>query len=129
MKYCPNCGNELRFAQSKFCPECGANLLPNETPQETQRSNPRVSQEVLEEIPEVNVYELGKKLEDVVESIYRSKGYSTTRRQRIVGKSGTKSEIDIIARRGTRTIAIECKNYSSAVGIEKVRDFSEKLET
>lgn len=126
-KYCPNCGNQLKFDQAKFCPDCGANLVADEKLQEIQPSCSKVSQPVLEEAPEINVYELGKKLEDVVENIYKTKGYSTTRRQRIVGKSGTKSEIDIIARRGSRTIAIECKNYSSAVGIEKVRDFSEKL--
>ena len=128
MKYCPNCGNQLKFEQAKFCPECGTNLVAaNNDHEETRLKNKFNDQSVSEEAPEINVYELGKKLEDVVENIYKSKGYSTTRRQRVVGNSGTKSEIDIIAKRGSIIIAIECKNYSSAVGIDKVRDFSEKL--
>ena len=127
VKFCPNCGNELKFQQAKFCPECGASLATNVF-QNEDSSNPNLADDSpKEEMPEINVYELGNKLEEVVETIYKSKGYITHRRQRITGKSGTKSEIDIIAQRGTRVIAIECKNFSGAVGIEKVRDFSEKL--
>jgi len=126
MKFCPNCGIELKFQQAKFCPECGAPLSNNESP----KTGSPISKSFEEPtIPgaDINVYELGKKLEDVVESIYKSKGYVTQRRQRIEGESGTKSEIDIVAKRGNRIIAIECKNYTDAVGIDKVRDFSEKL--
>ena len=79
------------------------------------------------ETQKFNVYELGNKLEEVVERIYQSKGYSTDRRHKIKGESGTYSEIDILARKDQRVLAIECKNYSSVVGIEELRNFSEKL--
>ncbi len=122
MKYCPECGVTLKFQNPKFCPECGASLSTNE----------RIELETKEELNEkqlrISVFELGDKLEEVVEKIYRSKGYNTERRLRIEGDSGTKSEIDIIAKRGRKTIAIECKNYSLPVGIDKLRDFNQKLQ-
>jgi hypothetical protein len=147
LKFCHNCGTELRFQQAKFCPECGASLVSNETKgasvlqpalKEVPMSNPTHKEESvshkffesdLEEQTQakINVYELGIKLEEVVEKIYQSRGYSTNRRQKIMGESGTQSEIDIVAKKGARVLAIECKNYASVVGIEKVRDFSEKL--
>ena len=126
MKFCPNCGIELKFQQAKFCPECGTLLSSNES-QKADSPNSKIYEELTIPVAEINVYDLGKKLEDVVERIYKSKGYATQRRQRIEGESGTKSEIDIVAKRGNKIIAIECKNYSFAVGIDKVRDFSEKL--
>jgi len=123
LKFCSNCGVKLEFQQAKFCPECGAALAVKKEPSEPDLAK----EELIEEDSEISIYELGNKLEEVVERIYKSKGYITTRRQRVVGRSGTKSEIDIIAKKGNRAIAIECKNYSGAVGIDKVRDFSEKL--
>ena len=126
MKFCPNCGIELKFQQAKFCPECGTPLSNNDS-QKTDSPNSKTFIQEPTSVAEINVYELGKKLEDVVESIYKSKGYVTQRRQRIEGESGTKSEIDIIAKKSNRLIAIECKNYTNAVGIDKVRDFSEKI--
>ncbi len=129
MKFCPNCGIELKVQQAKFCPECGTPLVSNKSPK-TDSPNSKINmnyEETAKSIPEINVYDLGNKLEDVVELIYKSKGFATQRRQRIEGESGTKSEIDIIAKRGNRIIAIECKNYNDAVGIDKMRDFSEKL--
>jgi hypothetical protein len=119
LSYCPNCGATLA-QKAKFCSECGNPLLGD-----TKADN-SASETPIEE-SEVSIFELGNRLEEVVEKIYKSKGYITIRRQRLVGVSGTKSEIDIIAKRGNRAIAIECKNYSYPVGIDKVRDFSEKL--
>jgi hypothetical protein len=147
MKFCPNCGVKLEVQQAKFCPECGASLakttsndsrilepsvkqtsIPNSASKGTPVIAPILEPDLSEQdLPEINIYELGVKLEEVVEKIYQSRGYSTNRRQKIMGESRTSSEIDIIAKKGRRILAIECKNYSSVVGIEKVRDFSEKL--
>jgi predicted nucleic acid-binding Zn-ribbon protein len=120
MKFCTNCGARLDSEKAKFCPDCGEQLFVIPKPKEKQ-------QEKTEDEVQASIFELGNKLEDVVEKIYRSKGYATERRQRLLGESGTKSEIDILAKRGNRILAIECKNYSFPVGIDKVRDFNQKI--
>jgi hypothetical protein len=126
VKFCPNCGAELPFQQAKFCSECGFSLVgyaaEEDVPEKSHGNQTQTSEALV-----ISISELGKKLEEVVEKIFISRGYSTQRRQRIIGESGTRSEIDIIAQKGNKKIAIECKNYSHAAGIEKVRDFSEKL--
>jgi hypothetical protein len=143
LKFCPNCGTKIEFQQAKFCPDCGISLT---VPEKTAHPQPEISQATLidtdtektpnqspielETIPvgaKININELGNKLEDVVERIYQSRGYSTLRRQRIKGVSSTLNEIDILAKKNTRTLAIECKNHSSTVGIEPLRDFNGKL--
>ena len=121
MKHCPNCGVALEFENPKFCPECGFSLA-----KEKRENVP--SPEDSEEELRTSIFELGNKLEEVVEKIYRSRGYATERRQRLMGGSGTRSEIDIVARKSNRIIAIECKNYVAPVGIDKVRDFNQKLQ-
>ncbi len=69
----------------------------------SELSEPFAEQELSSEvdlsvkIPKYNVYDLGTKLEVVVEKIYQSWGYSTIRRQRVKGKSGTQNEIDILS--------------------------------
>ena len=78
--------------------------------------------------PSVSIYELGTKLEEIVDSIYLAEGYKTERRVRMPGQGGYTNEIDVIARRRKEQIAIECKNFASAVGIKEVRDFSKKLD-
>ena len=144
MKYCPYCRCELKFQQAKFCHECGADLFGSE---KTSIPEPISKEDSMQPIqwkesisqsfnasnfpertmPKFNINELGTKLEAVVEKIYQSRGYSTQRRQKIIGQSGTPNEIDVVAKKGTRVLAIECKNHSSVVGIEPVRDFNAKL--
>jgi hypothetical protein len=121
LKFCPNCRAEIRFEGAKFCSECGYSFVQNIKSEDIKPERHATTE------LEFDISELGKKLEEVVEKIYNTKGYLTKRRQRLVGESGTRSEIDIIAKKGNRVIAIECKNYSFPVGIDKVRDFSEKL--
>jgi len=75
-----------------------------------------------------NVHELGLKLEEVVEKIYRAQGYATERRLRVPGKGNYTNEIDIVARKSNDSVAIECKNYKEPVGISPVRDFAKKLD-
>lgn len=117
-KFCPECGHRLESLQAKFCSECGTKLTVEEVDESEKR--PITSDGK-------NVYDLGIRLEKVVERIFQDEGYITKRRERIEGKSGALNEIDIVAERGKQKIAIECKNYSSPVGIEKVRDFASKL--
>jgi len=129
MKFCPECGAKLE-GSPKFCPECGTkftqtiggmaqpSLAPEQPVQDVPLSPPQ---------PAVNSYDLGIKLEEVVEAIFRADGYTTQRRQRIPGAKGYHNEIDIIAQRGNDKVAIECKNFSQPVGISQVRDFAEKI--
>lgn len=58
-----------------------------------------------------SVHELGLKLEEVVEKIYRAEGYKTERRIKIPGKGNYTNEIDILARKENENVAIECKTY------------------
>lgn len=44
------------------------------------------------------------------------------------GKSGTINEIDVLAEKGGKTIAVECKNLSSDIGQEHIRNFWVKLD-
>lgn len=81
-----------------------------------------------EEGKQISVEELGKKLEDFTESVLKSMGYITERNQRLLGKSGTRNEIDILAKSGSKVIAVECKNYANYVGVDQLREFNSKLE-
>ncbi|HEX9677965.1 restriction endonuclease [Nitrososphaera sp.] len=85
-------------------------------------------EEIAEEKP-MSIYQLGMNLEDMTEKIIQRMGFSTERRQRLADKYGVKHEIDILATRGSRLRAVECKNYdpSRAVGIKELRDFHTKL--
>jgi len=127
-QFCPQCGHKLEFSDAKFCPDCGRSLTPIESETiETELKEVSKSNEV-QKIPKFNIHEAGRKLEQNIELLFQSQGYQTERNKRIRGKSGTLNEIDIIAIRDRDRVAIECKNYSNLVGIEKIRDFLFKLE-
>lgn len=125
-KHCPNCGTKLIAESAKFCGECGFALQATTATEGLATQEEKVGQ--AEEEFKASIFELGTKLEEVVEKIYQARGFETERRQRLEGKSGTRSEIDIVARKAGRIFAVECKNYSDRVGIEKVRDFAQKLQ-
>ena len=57
-------------------------------------------------------------------------GFSTDRRIKLRGQSGTFNEIDVLAKRDNDVLAVECKNYGEArlVGIKEIRDFQSKLQ-
>jgi uncharacterized Zn finger protein (UPF0148 family) len=123
LKFCPNCRAELKFQGAKFCPACGYSLTD-------EVLEPRIPQEETseeEKASKISVNELGNRFEEVVEKIFQAYGYKTERRKKMEGKSGTLSEVDIIADKLGKVIAIECKNYAEPIGIEKVRDFAQKL--
>src|SRR5208337_5038673 len=130
MKFCPECGSKLE-GSPKFCPECGTKFSDSpEIPSHPAATATELTQKIPTPTkqPAINRHELGVRLEEVVESIYKADGYDTLRRQRIKGiVKGYTNEIDIIATRGDEKIAIECKNFSSPVGISQVRDFAEKI--
>jgi hypothetical protein len=129
MKFCPECGARQE-GSPKFCTECGTRFLQDSViPTPAVSPPPQVSRiPAPTKQPSVNRYELGLKLEEVVEKIFLADGYTTLRRQRIQGVvKGYTNEIDIIATRGNEKIAIECKNLSSPVGISQMRDFAEKI--
>ncbi|MBP2146464.1 hypothetical protein J2129_001918 [Methanofollis sp. W23] len=143
-KFCPECGTPLQYTNAKFCPECGTELTQETSsqivPTKTQSDPPSdddwsdpidwSDEDYTEESgpSSANVYELGTKLEEMVDSIYQAEGYKTERRVRMPGQGGYTNEIDVVAKRGKKQIAIECKNFKDAVGIKEVRDFSKRLD-
>jgi hypothetical protein len=66
----------------------------------------------------------------MVEQILKTKGFSTERRLKLTGESGATHEIDVLAKRETDVLAVECKNYCEArtVGIKEPRDFQSKIQ-
>jgi HJR/Mrr/RecB family endonuclease len=143
LKFCPQCGYKLEI-NLKFCPNCGFNLSSLSSITETVQSENIESASVLEVecenavrdeeldqfdcfTPKIDIQLLGRNFENVLEQIYTAEGFVTQKRQKIPGKCGYTNEIDIIAIKNNDKIAIECKNYLSPVGIDKIRDFSEKV--
>lgn len=134
MKFCPECGKDLK-GSSKFCPECGFNLssvTQNKLEPISEKSSPTSDEyEEYEEPVKRTTRELGNNLEEEVGRIFKNRGYETMLRQKLRGlKSNQLNEIDILAKRGKVTVAIECKNYNDdrKVGIAEIRDFVGKLD-
>lgn len=134
VKFCPECGEDLR-GSTKFCPECGIGLakLAGGAVQENldQNSESVVDGDILEEqAEEKTAKEIGTNLEDTVEKILSNMGFTTKTRIKLRGASGQLNEIDIMAEKEGKKIAVECKNYAESrkVGIEAMRDFSSKLD-
>lgn len=121
LNFCPACGSKLPATDMNFCPNCGASLK--------QRSEvpPSLEDDVGEAEVRATVHELGEKLEECVEKILRSKGFRTKRREKIRGISGAQHEIDIVALKGDRLIAVECKNWKNPVGVDEIEKFWAKL--
>ncbi len=139
--FCPHCGTNLEIETGKFCTECGGSLSGSVKESSLQVQNqevqPNTPQNVISpdldnetENPAIasSINQLGKKLEEAVEKLFRAEGYQTCRNTHFGDKSSRRFEIDVIAQKNSENIAIECKNYSKAVGIEKVNHFSEKLK-
>jgi hypothetical protein len=78
-KFCPNRGIKLVNQDIKFCFECGYALQASTVSEETIVEE-RVPQEEEEGLT-TSVYELGNKLEEVVEKIFQSKGFETERKR------------------------------------------------
>ncbi len=148
MKFCPECGSSLNTGSVKFCHNCGKNLwefassnITTHTSSTKSSSGNDIFQDFMTDKEELKienghdyspttVYNLGVKLEELVEKILKNKEYSTRRRLRLRGKSGALHEIDISATRKNKSILVECKNYeqNSVVSIKEIRDFHSKLK-
>ena len=128
MGFCTECGTRLADGE-KFCSQCGTKIdVPEIKPNTPAPKEQPSAKSPPAPIPSIDRYELGNKLEEVVEAIFKADGYTTQRRQRIQGVvRGYTNEIDIMAVRGNDRIAVECKNHTSPVGIAQVRDFAEKI--
>ncbi len=141
---CPNCGLEGDFGIARFCYNCGNRLNQDyhsqkDTDENTSlTSSKAIFQEILTSEPIDNVslikdtnsiYNLGIQLEEVVEQILKKRDFSTQRRLKLKGRSGSLSEIDVLASKKNLKIAVECKNYDkeTVVGIKEIRDFHSKL--
>jgi len=96
-----------------------------------QNSSDALSKSEVEmELPNQTIHSLGVKLEEMVEQILKARGYSTKTRQKLEGNSGALHEIDVLATKEEKLLAVECKNYSEArtVGIKEIRDFQSKIQ-
>jgi hypothetical protein len=103
---------QIQYDNAKFCPECGNNFL-------------------IENKNEPNDYSKGIKLETFVMNILKEQEFDDIKtRQKLSGRSQSLHEIDILAKKNNRNIAIECKNYAETriVGIKEIRDFWSKLQ-
>jgi Restriction endonuclease len=150
-KFCPECGTRLPIETAKFCHECGTSLSllscpppdvvqpqePVPVPQEP--TEPQVNEPVPDTYAEVedaasdvqlsvNISELGKKLEEHVEEMFRGLGYRTQRNVRF-GQNGPRPyAIDVVAQKDEELVAIECHNDPQPAGREEVTQFSRKIQ-
>ena len=140
-----NCGVEGDFQKAKFCHNCGNRLDQDYQAQKiadadtSLTSSKAIFQEILSHETYSNnvllpkdtssIYNLGVQLEEVVEQILKKRDFSTQRRLKLKGRSGSLSEIDVLASKKNLKIAVECKNYDkeTVVGIKEIRDFHSKL--
>lgn len=146
MRSCPNCGLEEDFGMAKFCHNCGNRLNQDYQSQKSSTdkdisltSSKAIFQDVMEyetndkSLPlfkeNNSIYDLGVQLEEVVEQILMKRNFSTQRRLKLKGRSGSLSEIDVLASKKNLKIAVECKNYDreTVVGIKEIRDFHSKI--
>jgi hypothetical protein len=136
---------EADFGIALFCYNCGNRLKQDYHSQKDSDENTSLTsskailQDILPSEPYNNnvplikdtnsIYDLGIQLEAVVEQILKKRDFSTQRRLKLKGRSGSLSEIDVLASKKNLKIAVECKNYDkeTVVGIKEVRDFHSKL--
>lgn len=136
-RFCPECGARLSDPNPKFCPECGTSLKSREAPlvktveasapTQPGRLLPSMHEDV--EMKKLSAYELGKRLEAMAAEIFRSMGYSAELRRKVPTRTGSVCEFDVLLERGSRRMAVECKNYdpSRSVGIQELHVFKDKL--
>ena len=139
MGFCGGCGKKAEL-EDKFCTSCGTQIKEavvnvteevGEVIKEEFRNETLDNNEILmnKNTQTQTTKYLGNKLEEAVEKIFIEESYETKIRQKILGQSNVYSEIDVIATKRGKKIAIECKNYSPdrKVGIKEIRDFLTKL--
>jgi uncharacterized Zn finger protein (UPF0148 family) len=126
VKFCPECGSQLPIGTAKFCPTCGeklwftkaeettssiSNFNNSDSKQTVFSPKPEEEDEYFKEDSEAqeekinnvasSIHSLGIKLEEMVEQILKSTGYSyTERRKKMIGNTSISHEIDVFAREG-----------------------------
>ena len=139
MKFCPECGSQLPIGTAKYCSNCGKSLWVTTSETEESKEEKNISeqfekgeehQQIKGDFQNQTVHSLGIKLEETVEQIHKDRGYTTETRKKMIGSSKALHEIDILAKRQNKVLAIECKNYNESriVGIKEIRDFQSKLQ-
>ncbi len=141
-KFCHSCGTQIAHENVKFCPECGATLIQKVSVEKNEviaqvQTNSKIENEdddtVIEENQGLSYNELGKKLEAFTAEILIAEGWSVRSNVRDNLESGARAEFDVIASKTRNgrllTRIVECKNYSSAVGRDKIDVFSKKIES
>jgi hypothetical protein len=138
--FCSHCGKKTESADAKFCHNCGISLFsppafsqPAQFP-DTAAVNDVQTQPVSEHNSKesdasivTGIHNLGNKLEEKVDLLFRGSGYTTERNVWFNVRGNRRFGIDIVAQKNTTRIAIECKNYAHPVGIKELSHFSEKL--
>lgn len=136
MNFCPECGVKSPIANPKFCFECGARLFFDdkiiEQPLDANSTSTYLqvnSTENQDGYPLCSTHVFGLKLEEMVEQILKSRGYTTERRKKIQGRSGAFHELDLYAKNSRGVLVVECKNYdeSRIIGIQELRNLYGKI--
>jgi hypothetical protein len=116
--FVPNCGKNLRDTAIDDTSIIQSKELEDENGEVRKEEEDEEEEEVVAPdattITAANTpnYSYGIMLEETVEQILKGEGYSTERRKKLVGKSNTENEIDILAKKGNKILAVECKNYA-----------------
>ncbi len=135
-RFCSQCGHPLTNSSAKFCEDCGCPITSSESaPLRPQallaKEGPAYDSEECS-YSSLTTRDLGSRFEAFVEEILAYEGYKTQRNVRLPGSDGHLWEIDILATKNRDGIliqkAVECKNYSGAVGREKVYYFCNRLK-
>jgi Restriction endonuclease len=112
VKFCPECGSELPVGTLNFCSTCGTRLWQKESKPVTLPMNQNELSQSQQSGP--TIYIQGLRLEDMVEQLLKKKGFETSKREKLRGRSGATHEIDVLAKKTNQTLAVECKNYGEA---------------
>ena len=125
MPFCSECGAKLE-GLPKFCPECGNKFKV------TYRNHNKINNLLLHPIHQllsptsprpINSHELGIKLEEVVESIFKADGYSTQKRQRIPGIRVTQTKLILLLHGAKKKLQLNVKIFQFLSGSLKSEIF------
>jgi len=124
MEYCIDCGGKLT-SNAKFCHKCGSSTLICSNTEQTHITSSKLA------ITTLQKKDKGVMLEDHIGKIFSDWAFQVQKRITLVDDAGATHEIDVFASKeepfGKVMVAIECKNVSSKIGIEDLRNFQVKL--
>ncbi|HZA70782.1 MAG TPA: hypothetical protein VE548_13890 [Nitrososphaeraceae archaeon] len=93
MKFCPECGSELPVGTLNFCSTCGTRLWQKESKPVILLMNQNELSQSQQSGP--TIYIQGLRLEDMIEQLLKKKGFKTSKREKLRGRSGATHEIDV----------------------------------